>query len=156
MVIAIDPNYYIAHQWLSLAYTENAMIKESLGDHEKAVVEFEKAIEEMEKTVDFSDDVPFMVSCLAITYYIMGKKDHAEKLIDNLKKRSRTEYIQPICFYTFHQVRGEQDLALEWLERACKEHDSFLPWFRFLPNDATRIPDEPRYHALLKKYGLEE
>jgi TolB-like protein/Tfp pilus assembly protein PilF len=155
MVIAIDPNYYIAHQWLSLAYTENAIIKESLGEHEKAVVEFEKAIEEMEKAVDLSDDVPFMVSCLACTYYIMGKKDHAEKLIDNLKKRSRKEYIQPICFYTFHQVRGEQDLALEWLERACTEHDSFLPWFRFVPNDATRIPDEPRYHALMKKYGLE-
>jgi TolB-like protein len=156
MVISIDPNYYIAHQYLSLAYSENARIKESLGDHEKAVVEFGKAVEEMEKAVDLSDDVPFMVSCLACTYYIIGKKDHAEKLIDNLKKRSRTEYIQAICFYMFHQARGEQELALEWLERACTEHDSFLPWFRFLPNDDTRIPDEPRYHALLKKYGLIE
>ena len=156
MVISIDPNYYIAHEYLSLAYTEKAMINESLGEHEKAVEEFEKAIEEMEKAVDLSNGVPFMVSCLACTYIIIGKKDQAEKLIDNLKKRSRTEYIQPICFYIFHIARGEQNLALEWLERACREHDTFLPWFRFLPNDVTLIPDEPRYHALLKKFGIEE
>jgi TolB-like protein/Tfp pilus assembly protein PilF len=155
MVISIDPNYYIAHQFLSLAYFEKAMIKESLGEHEQAVEEFGKAVEELEKAVDLSNDVPFIVSNLAVTYFIIGKKDQAEKLIGNLKKRSRTEYIPAICFYVIHSARGEQDLALEWLERACKEHDSFLPWFRFLPNDATRIPDEPRYHALLKKYGLE-
>jgi TolB-like protein/Tfp pilus assembly protein PilF len=155
MVISIDPNYYLAHQWLSLAYLENAIIKESLGEHEKALVEMEKALEEMEKTVKFSNDVPFMVSSLACGYYMFGKKDHAETLINNLEKRSKKEYIQPICFSMFHQVRGEQDLAFEWLERACKEHDGFLPWFRFVPSDATRIPDEPRYHALLRKYGLE-
>ena len=156
MVISIDPNYYIAHEYLSLAYSEKAMIKESLGEHEKAVEEFEKAIEEIEKAVDLSNDVPFMVSILACTYIIIGKKDQAEKLIDNLKKRSRTEYIQAICFYIFHIARGEQNLALEWLERACREHDTFLPWFRFLPNDVTRIPDDPRYNALLKKYGMIE
>lgn len=155
MVISIDPNYYIAHQYLSLAYAENAIIKESMGEHEKAVEEIRMAIEEMEKTVKFSDDVPFMVSTLACGYYVLGKKDQAIKLIDSLKKRSITEYIQPIGFYMFHQFRGEQELALEWLERACKEHDSYLPWFRIIPSDATRIPDEPRYQALLKKYGIE-
>ena len=155
MVISINPNYPIAHQYLASAYFENAMIKESLGEHEKAVEELEKTIEEMEKAVDLSEGVPFMVSMLAIGYYSIGKKDQAEKLIDNLKKRSKTEYIQPICFYTIHSVRGEQDLAFEWMERACNEHDSLIPWFRFVPNDITRIPDEPRYKALLKKAGLE-
>ncbi len=156
MVVSINTNYYIAHYYLGLAFIEKAMINESLGEHKKAVEEFVKAVEECEMAVDLSNGVPFTVSILACTYYIIGKKDQAEKLIDNLKKRSRTEYIQPICFYMFHCTRGEQDLALEWLERACKEHDSFLPWFRFLPNDATRIPDEPRYNALMKKYGIEE
>jgi len=156
MVISINPNYYIAHYYSGSAFTEKAMINESLGEHEKAVAEFEKAVEEMEKAVDLSDDVPFTVSLLAIMYYVIGKKDQADKLFDNLKKRSKTEYIQAICIYLIHSVRGEQDLAFEWLERACKEHDSYLPWFRFVPSDMVRIPDDPRYNALLKKYGVIE
>ena len=155
MVISIDPNYYIAHYYTGTAFLEKAIVYESSGEHEKAVEEFGKAVEEMEKAVDLSDGVPFTVSLLACSYYIIGKKDQAEKLIDSLKKRSRTEYIQPICFYSFHKFQGEQDLAFEWLERACKEHDSYLPWFRFVPSDMVRIPDEPSYNALMKKYGLE-
>ena len=60
-----------------------------------------------------------------------------------------------ICFYLIYNILDEEDLAFEWLERACIEHDSFLPWFRYPSADAVRIPDNPRYNALMKKYGLE-
>jgi TolB-like protein/Tfp pilus assembly protein PilF len=156
MVISINPNYYIAYEYLSLAYSEKAMIKESLGEHKQAIEAIQKAFEAIQKAVDLSNGVPFMVSILACTYYLIGNKDEADKLFASLKKRSKTEYIQATCFYMIHSVREEEDLAFEWLERACKEHDSYLPWFRFNPNDMVRIPDEPRYHALLKKYGLIE
>jgi tetratricopeptide (TPR) repeat protein len=155
MVISFNMKYYIAHYHIGMAFTSKAMVNESLGENEKVVEELGKAVEEHEKAVELSDGVPITVALLAGGYYSIGKKDQAEKLIDNLKKRSRTEYIQPMCFFGFYNLKGEQDLAFEWLERACKEHDSYLPWVKFLPIDTVRIPDEPRYNALLKKYGLE-
>ena len=96
-----------------------------------------------------------VVAKLAAVYYESGKKEKAEKLFDSLKQKSRDEYVPPICFYMIHKVRGDQDQAFEWLERACNEHDSFLPWFRVTPVDLERIPDEPRFKALLEQYGLE-
>ena len=58
-------------------------------------------------------------------------------------------------FYLIHKARGELDLAYEWLEQALNEHDSYLPWFLSNPIKQLRIPDEPRFKALLKKAGLE-
>jgi len=141
MVTSINPNYYYASYLIGTAYWDKSMIKE--------------AITELEKAVDLSDGVLHVVSCLTACYYLIGKKDQADKLFYSLKKKLKTEYVPAMCFYLIHKVRGEEDLAFEWLERACNEHDSFLPWYRINPNDICRIPDEPRYKALLKKFGLE-
>ncbi len=87
----------------------------------------EEAIAEHDKAFDLSGGAPMMVAALATAYYESGKKAKAEKLFESLKKRSRDEYVLPTCFYLIHKVRGDQDKVFEWLERACNEHDSFLP-----------------------------
>ncbi len=139
--LKIDPDYYFLYFYLGCCYVGKS--------------KFEEAIKELEKAVELSGGIHWMVMALAITYHEMGKEDEAEKLFESLKKRSRDEYVPPICFFYMHQFRGEKDKAFEWLERACKEHDSWLTWMRVIPIDFLRIPDEPKYQDLLKKYGLE-
>ena len=141
MTITMNPNYFFSHFVLGFAYRVKSM--------------FEEAIAEWEKAVDISGGTPTAVTWLATAYYDFGKKAKAEKLFDSLKQRARDEYVPPTCFYLIHRVRGDQDQAFEWLERACNEHDSFLPWHRVCPIEIWRIPDEPRFKALLKKAGLE-
>ena len=141
MTITMNPNYFLSHHYLGITYWAKLM--------------FEEAIAEFEKAVDLSGGAPVAVTWLAITYYEFGKKAKAEKLIESLKQRSRDEYVPPICFFYINQVLGAQDKAFDWLERACNEHDSHLPWFRVIPIDSWRIPDEPRFKVLLKKAGLE-
>jgi tetratricopeptide (TPR) repeat protein len=142
MVISINPNYYSAHFFIAAAYWGKSM--------------YQKVITEWEKAADLSDGIHEVVACLTWAYYFIGKKKQSEKLFDILKKKLKTEYVPATCFYMIHRYRGEEDLAFEWLERACNDHDSYLPTFIFSPNDIVRIPDEPRYKALLKKFGLEE
>jgi len=141
MAISINPKNYLAHSFLASAYIEKS--------------KFMKAFAEFKKAFELADGVPLMVAINAIFYYSIRRKKKSEKLLDSLKKRSLTEYVPATCFYMIHKVQGEQDLAFEWLERACNEHDSFLPWLRVHPFENLRIPDEPRYKALLKKVGLE-
>ena len=141
MTITMHPNYFLAHLNLGRSYIGTSLIEEAIAEYEKAV--------------DLSDGAPFVLTELAVAYYDSGKKEKADKLLDNLKQRSSHEYVPPSCFYLFHRVRGEYDQSFEWFERACNEHDSFFPWFRVTPNDRNRIPDEPRFKALLKKAGLE-
>jgi len=141
MTITMNPNYFLSHLFLGKAYLQKSMIEE-------AIAEFEKAVE-------LSGGTPVAVAYLATAYYEFGKKAKTEELFDSLKQRSRDEYVPPIFFYLIHRVQGDQDQAFEWIERACNEHDSFLPWFRVHPIESYRIPDEPRYKALLEQYGLE-
>jgi len=141
MTITMYPNYFGAHLVLGWAYQVKSMLKE--------------AIAELEKAVDISGGTPIAVTYLTTAYYESGKKDKAEKLFDSLKQRSRNDYVPPMLFYLIHRVRGDMDHAFEWLERACNEHDIILPWIIVIPIESLRIPDEPRFKALLKKAGLE-
>ncbi|MFC2166149.1 tetratricopeptide repeat protein, partial [Acidobacteriota bacterium] len=117
---------------------------------------FVEATEEFKKAIKLSGRATVLVTWLAITYYKVGKKVEAEKLFESLEKRLRVEYVPSTCFFCIHLARGEEDKALEWLERACKEHDVILSWLRVVPVDLLRIPDESKYQDLLKKYGLEK
>ena len=97
-------------------------------------------------------EIHLLIGSLVSGYYLIGKKDQADKLFENLKKRTETEYVPATTFYLIHSFRGEEDLAFEWLKRACSEHDTFLPLLRVTPNI---IPEGSRYIALLKKAGLD-
>ena len=138
MTLTMNPDYYLAHFFLGLVYSAKEMFKEALAEYEKAV--------------DFSNGNPFITAVLVCNYYGNGEKDKADKLFISLKKRSETEYVPATSFYLIHRVRGEDDLALEWLKRACNEHDTFLPFFRV---DPTLIPEGSKYMALLKERGLD-
>jgi len=137
MVLAMYPNYFVAHHHLGLAYRLKAMYKE-------AAVEYKKA-------ADLSNGSPFAIACLVIQYYRIGEKYQAEKLIAGIKERSVTEYVPATSFYLIYASLGKEDLALEWLRRACDEHDTMLPWLR---TNAQLIPQGSKYMALLNERGL--
>jgi len=140
MTLKIIPDFYLAHYYLGLAYRAKSMINE-------AIAEFEKA-------VDLNAQATFPAMILTATYYESGKKAEGEKLLEKLEQRSKAEYLPAMGYFYVHLARGEPDKALEWLKQACEERDSFLPWCRIIPIDSYRIPDEPRFQALLKGFGL--
>ncbi|MCX6796485.1 MAG: hypothetical protein NTW06_03215, partial [Candidatus Falkowbacteria bacterium] len=102
--------------------------------------------------VDLSKGNPFVISWLVFSYYIIGENDQADKLFDSLKKRSETEYIPATCFFNIYRVRGEEDLAFEWLKRACTEHDTLLPYIRI---GLLRNPARSKYIEILKEMGMD-
>ncbi len=140
VTLKIIPDFYLAHYYLGLAYRAKSMIKEAIAQFEKAV--------------DLHTRATFPAMILAATYFESGKKAEGEQLLERLEQRSKAEYMPAMGFFYIHLVRGERDKALEWLKKAFEERDSFLPWCRVIPIDSYRIPDEPRFQALLKKFEL--
>ena len=139
MSLKINPNYFLSHFELGrIYYYGKGMVKESLAEYKKAV--------------DLSDGNTFSIACLITRYYQTGKKDEAEELFENLKKRAETEYVPSTSFYLIYRVRGEEEMALKWLKKACDEHDTFLPYFRA---DPILIPEGSKYMKLLKDMGLD-
>jgi TolB-like protein/Tfp pilus assembly protein PilF len=138
MSLTINPNYFLTHYKLGEAYWAKAMIKEAISEYEKAV--------------ELSDSSPIVKTSLMLSYYSIGKEGQAEKLFYDLKKRSGTEYIPASTFALIYGFRGEEDLALEWLKRACNDHDTYLPWLRANP---LIIPEGSKYLKLLKDVGMD-
>ncbi len=141
MAITMNPNYFLSHYVLGFAYRAKSMIEE-------AIAEFEKA-------VDLSGINPWLVTQLAVSCYNSGEKARAKDLFDSLKERAKQEYVPPMCFCLVNLALSDLDQAFKWLERACEEHDSWLCWWRVVSEEGLRIPDEPRFKALLEQYGLE-
>ncbi len=139
MSLAINPNYFLTHFHLGNAYFSKRMIPE-------AVAEFEKA-------VDLSEGNPFATAGLASGYFLTGQPDKFENLFDGLKKRSETEYVPATSFFLIHRFKGEDDLALEYLKIACKEHDTFLPW---LKDNPVYFPEGSKHMAFIREVGLRE
>jgi TolB-like protein/Tfp pilus assembly protein PilF len=138
MVLTLNPNYFLTHFHLGIDYLLKSMFKETKAEYEKAMV--------------LSDGNPFIIACHVCNYYRLGEIDHAEKLFEDLKKRLGIEYVPATCFFLIHRIRGEENQALEWLKRACTEHDTWLPLLRVFP---FVIPEGSKYMVLLKEMGLD-
>ena len=138
--LTMDPNFYLAHYYLGLAYRGKSMAEEAIGEFERAV--------------ELGAGTPWPATILAAAYFESGKTAQGKKLFESLKQRSEHEYVPPMGFFYIHLARGESDKALDWLERACAQHDSFLPWCNIIPIECYRIPDEPGFRRILIKAGL--
>jgi tetratricopeptide (TPR) repeat protein len=138
MVLTLNPNYFLAHFHLGVDYLLKSMFKETRAEYEKAMI--------------LSNGNPFITACHICNCYRVGEKDQAEKLFEDLKERSGIEYVPATSFFLIHRIRGEENQALEWLKRACTEHDTWLPLLRVFP---FVIPEGSKYMVLLKEMGLD-
>jgi TolB-like protein len=140
MILAITPDFYLAHYYLGLAFRAKSM--------------FDQAIFEFEKAVVLGPKAPWPAMILAATYFEAGKKVEGMKLSERLEQRAKEEYMPPLGFFYINHVQDRSDTAFEWLNKACIERDSFLPWCNVIPIVGYRFPDEPRIKELLKGIGL--
>lgn len=104
--IELDPRFYIAHWNLGEALQLNGQLLE--------------AITAYEKTVELTDD-PTALAMLAQAYARNGQTDKARNLLDELQQISAHRYVGAISFAFVHLGLGENEKALEEIERACRE-----------------------------------
>ncbi|UCF77870.1 MAG: protein kinase [Candidatus Eiseniibacteriota bacterium] len=142
-MIEMDPNFFVAHFGLGEAYTLS-------GQHKEAVAEFKKAIALLGRS-------SLMLSFLAQAYAAWGKRNEAEKVLDELDEISRTKaaYVPPYFRAVVHVNLGDLDEAFERLNTAHSEHD---PWLLYLKVDPAWIDlrSDPRYVSVLRRMGLRE
>jgi tetratricopeptide (TPR) repeat protein len=138
MILA--PNFYLMHYYLGLAYRGKLMHKE--------------AITEMERAVDLSGGAPWPALMLATNYIEADQINQGNELLESLEKRAREEYMPSMGFAYIYFFRGDLDKTYFWLERACEEKDSFLPWCAIIPIEGYQLSNHPRLKPSFEKCGL--
>lgn len=137
-VLEMDPNFSIAHFFLALAYQEKGM--------------FDQAIAEAQAVALFEGN-EYRIATLGDAYARAGKKQEARNILTRLKKASREHYISPYTTGLIYASLGQNDEALDWLEKACNDRFWMMAFLKVDPRwDSLR--SHPRFVEILRRTGL--
>jgi len=139
--IAIDPDYWWAHQWLGQTYAR-------LGKFPQAIAELREA-----QRLDGSGN-PQVEGPLGRAYADAGNRMEATQVLTRLRERAREEFISSASIATILIGLGEIEEAFAALAQAETEHSAFVGWWKVDP-ELDPLRSDPRFIALLKKVGLE-
>src|SRR5438477_4190124 len=138
--VNLNPNDWPGHYFLAVGY-------EGSGQESDAVSEYQKAVELSHGDTD-------TVAGLAHAYAAIGRRAEAEKILADLLRQSKTNYISPYMIATIYAGLGAKARAFEFLEKAYQEKSHDIPYFLKADLRLDPLRSDPRFAELLRKVGL--
>jgi len=142
--LELDPNFPLGHFEIAGAYGRMKM--------------FDEMKREVRIGVGLVQDLfPHTVNITDVVFaQLEGDKEKVRRLTPGLEKYvGKVLGAGPVLMAGFYFFLAENDKGWDWLERAYSVHDSEI--LRIQLDDAfDGIRDEPRYHNLLKRLGLDK
>jgi TolB-like protein len=133
----IDPDFPIAHKGLAETYAQEGM--------------FDEAIVEAKKAIELSSGSVFILDDLGYIYAKAGMAPEARKILVGLDRIGEEQYVPAYGRAAIHAALGEDDLALQWVEKSFEER-AFTIYLNVDPAfDSLRRTD--RFVAILRKTG---
>jgi TolB-like protein/DNA-binding winged helix-turn-helix (wHTH) protein/Flp pilus assembly protein TadD len=139
--LEMDPNYINFYVGLGLSYMEKAM--------------FEEAIAELQKAVTLPGGSPFALAPLGYAHGIADRKREALKVLNQLRVLSEERYISSVDMALVQVGLGENEKALNLLEKAYEEGAYRLTWLKVDPRFGP-LRDDPRFQSLLRRMNFPE
>jgi tetratricopeptide (TPR) repeat protein len=137
--VELDPNYPVTYWILGLVLRKT-------GRYELAIIEGEKGVK-------LSGGSPMMRAALAHTLGAARRSLEAGQILEDLTILANQKYVAPYFFAGIHVGLGENDRALEYLEKAYEEHSNWLIYLHIDPS-MDELRDDPRFQDLLRRVGL--
>jgi TolB-like protein/Tfp pilus assembly protein PilF len=130
----------------------NCPVDDVIGQSYAQLKMYPEAIAHFQKAVVQSGRKATVLAGLARVYGLAGKKREAQKIISELKERSRHHYVFPSVFAYAYLGLGDKEQVLTWLERAYEEQEGMFS----LKADPSFDPlrSEPRFQALLHRVNF--
>jgi len=133
--LELDPNNAFAHSILGWCLIWK-------GSKAEARTEFQKATT--------LDDLPWYVSSLGYACAVSGDRAKAEQILRDLEDLSKQRYVSPANRASVYLGLGENEKALDWLEKAYEDRDPIFWWI-----NGDQLYDSvrgvPRFEALVQK-----
>jgi TolB-like protein/lipoprotein NlpI len=132
--VEMHPEFYWAHRFLGWAL-------ELKGATGQAMAEYRKAFE-------LNDD-PVVLALLAHAEASIGKQNEARQVLAQLTEEAKARYVPAYAFAVIHLSLGEKDQALDWLEKAARDHDGLYSIFFNVDQYLDPLRGDPRFEALV-------
>lgn len=139
--LELDPNYLQARLWFGRPFLQKEM--------------FEESIRELEAAVELSGGSTIATAMLGHARAASGNRTEALRMLDELMKRSKRQYVPSYWIGMIYVGLGDLDQAFAWFSKACEERSSWLAWMNVEPRfDVLRR--DSRFPLLLKKMRFEQ
>ncbi len=137
--VELDPHYARGHATLGWAYLKKGIVKQGVA--------------ELEIAVSLSPGDTLWLAQLGQAYGMVGDVARARDVLHQLEELARQRFVSPYHIAFVYTGLGEQDSAMDWLERAYEDRSgpvySVKGSFLF-----TTLHAHPRFIALLRKMNL--
>jgi len=137
--IEMDPTFDLTHWFLG-------QVCENKGQLAEAITQYERATQ-------LNPD-PAVLASLARAYALAGRKEEAQKILDNLTTISRQRYVPAYSLAVIYLSLGDKEEALRLLEKSYEDRAPFdTGLFASIKIDRRLDPlrGEPRFEALARK-----
>src|SRR5882724_12016625 len=134
--IEMDPYFYYAYLNLGKALQLNGQLDEAVTEYKKAAA--------------LNDD-PLVLGLLAQGYAKLGQRDEALKTLEQLQQTASRRYVWNYTFALVHIARGENDKAIDYLERDYREHADYELALIKVDPMLDPLRGDPRFEALVSK-----
>ena len=136
--LEMEPDFAEARFQLALVYEAKRMYAE--------------AIQEFERAGKLYQD-PTMIGWSARVYALMGKREQALQIAEQLKRMAGERYVSPYMLAIIYTALGDKEQAYEWLNKVYEERSYYVIWLKVDPVfDGLR--SDPRFIDFMRRVGL--
>ena len=138
--LELDPNNAFGHSVLGWCLIWKANKTEAIAEFQKATT---------------LDDLPWYVGSLGYACAVTGDRAKAGQILRELEELAKQRYVSPANRASVYLGLGENEKALDWLDKAYEDQD---PIFWWINGDQLydRVRNEPRFKALMQKLAAGE
>lgn len=137
--LQMNQNFAMAHFFLGQVYVQKA--------------EYQKAIEEFQESLKLFGNSTNMLAALGNAAALAGKKNIAEKVLENLRELAAKTYVSPYDMATIYAGLKDPDNAFRYLKQAVLERAYLLLYIQVDPvMDVLR--QDKRFKVILGKMNL--
>ena len=171
--LQVDPLAMITNQMLGNAYVNARKYDLAIAQFQKALElhpndstllyhlgwayvytqAYDKGIEAIESSLALEGGDPQLSPDLAYIDGLIGKKDEARRILGRVLDLARTYQVSPGLIAMIYIGLDEREQALNWLEKAYRQHSAMMAWLKADPR-FDRIRQEPRFQDLMRRVGL--
>jgi DNA-binding winged helix-turn-helix (wHTH) protein/tetratricopeptide (TPR) repeat protein len=136
--LEMGPDFYRARVLLGIAYGQKGAYSEAIAQLLRA-----RLLEETTMLSGF----------LGYAYGMSGNEKAALKVLNDLIKESKENYVSPYSMTLIYVGLRRPDEALEWVQRACVEHGHWRGWLELTPElDSLRA--DPRFIKIVRQSSV--
>lgn len=139
--IELAPDFWLPYLIAGRAYEQKHQLSAAIARYQKA------------HAID--DTIPEPLMDLGRAYGLSGQRAEAERVLNDLKLRTKTAYASPFQIAMVYIGLGDKDQAFAALEQAYEARSWYMTWLKVAP-EFDELRSDPRFVDLSRRVGFHQ